>query len=139
MASDKVFHRRFVTASDGPPAGGPYSPAVIIDNMAYLSGSIGMDPATGDLVPGGIGPETEQALKNIGALLKACGVDYGNVIKATVFLADIGEWPAMNVIYGKYFKSHYPARSAFAVKGLPKGARVEIEVVAALGKIVDQD
>lgn len=105
----------------------------------YLSGAIGVDPATHTVVPGGIGPETEQALKNIGGLLKVAGIDYNNVVKVTVLLSDINDWPAMNTIYEKYFKSHHPARAAYAVKALPMGAKVEIEAVAVVGKIVDQE
>jgi len=139
MASEKVFTRKIVRLPNATPSGLPYSPAVIIDNTMYLSGAIGMDPATNEVVPGGIGPETEQALKNIGGLLKVAGIDYNNVVKVTVLLSDINDWPPMNTVYEKFFKSHHPARAAYAVKNLPKGAKVEIEAVAVVGKIVDQE
>lgn len=139
MASEKVINRKIVRLPNATPTGTPYSPAVIVDNTMYLSGAIGMDPVTNKVVPGGIGPETEQALKNIGGLLNVAGIDYNNVVKVTVLLSDIDDWPAMNTVYAKFFKSPHPARSAYAVKGLPMGAKVEIESVAVIGKVVDQE
>lgn len=139
MASEKVFTRKIIRLPNAVPSGVPYSPAVVVDNTMYISGQVGVDPTTHKLVPGGIGPETEQALTNIGGLLKVAGIDYNNVVKVTVLLSDINDWPAMNTIYEKFFKSHYPARAAYAVKNLPLGAKVEIEAVAVVGKIVDQE
>jgi len=131
--------RRIICAADAPKPVGPYSHAVVADNTMYISGSLGLDPVSGDLVTGGIEPEADQALKNIGAILRAAGADYNNVVKVTVLLSDIADWPTVNTVYQKYFKSHYPARAAYAVKELPKGGKVEIEAVAVLGNIVDQE
>jgi 2-iminobutanoate/2-iminopropanoate deaminase len=139
MASEKVITRKIVRLPGAVASGIPYSPAVIVDNTMYLSGALGVDPSTNTIVPGGIGPQTEQALTNIGGLLKVAGIDFNNVVKVTVLLDDINDWPAMNKIYEKFFKSHYPARAAYSVKNLPMGAKVEIEAVAVVGKIVDQD
>jgi len=136
MAKNLV--RRIILAADAPQPIGPYSQAVVIDNTIYISGSLGLNPTNNELVTGGVEAEAEQSLKNIGAVLKKAGVDYNNVVKTTVLLADIGDWPKVNKVYQTYFKSHFPARAAYAVKDLPKGARVEIEAVAVLGTVVDE-
>jgi len=104
----------------------------------YISGSLGLNPLTSELVPGGVEAETDQSLKNIESILKKAGIDYNNVVKTTVLLADINDWPKVNTLYQKYFSSHCPARAAYAVKELPKGARIEIEAVAVIGNIVDE-
>ncbi len=110
----------------------PFSDAVRVGNMLYLSGSIGVD-STMKLVPGGIEAETRQVMENIGRVLKRNGASFDDVVKCTVMLADIKDWAAVNVIYRKYFsKSRLPARSAFAATGLAFGARVEIECWAAV-------
>ena len=108
----------------------PFSEAVRVGNMLYLSGQLGTD-TTGQLVPGGIGPETRQALTNIAAVLKRHGSSLDQVVKCTVMLADIGEWAAMNEVYVTFFRSHRPARSAFGTSGLALGARLELECMAA--------
>lgn len=131
--------RKIIQVADAPKALGPYSQAVVVDQTMYLSGCIGLDPTTANLVPGGIEPEAEQALKNIGAILRGAGLDYNNVVKVTVLLSDIADWPKVNTVYQKYFASRFPARAAYAVKDLPKGAKVEIEAVAVVGNIVDED
>ena len=110
----------------------PFSEAVRVGNMLYLSGQLGTD-STGQLVPGGIGPETRQALTNIAAVLKRHGSSLDQVVKCTVMLADIGEWAAMNEVYVTFFRSHRPARSAFGTSGLALGARLELECMAASG------
>ncbi len=115
-------------AQDGPP----FSKARRIDNMLYLAGELGVDRATGKLAPGGIGPETHQALTNIRATLQANGSDMNNVVKCLVMLADIDEWAAMNEVYRTFFTAPYPARSAFGASGLAIGARVEIECMATV-------
>lgn len=130
--------RKIVVSADAPKPVGPYSQAVVAGTTMYISGCLGIDPKTNNLVSGGVEPEAHQALKNMGAILKAAGVDFGNVVKTTVLLADINDWPALNKIYETYFTSHYPARAAYAVKDLPKGAKVEIEAVAVVGKITDE-
>ncbi|MEO7084192.1 MAG: RidA family protein [Gemmatimonadaceae bacterium] len=113
---------------DGPPKN-PFSPAVRVGNMLYLAGQIGTDSA-GKVVPGGIQAEARQALNNIKHVLEQSGSNMNRVVKCTVFMADMKEWPAMNEIYATYFKEHYPARSAFGATGLALNARVEIECMA---------
>jgi reactive intermediate/imine deaminase len=110
----------------------PFSEAVRVGNTLYLSGQIGNSPGQMKLVEGGIEAETRQTFKNIKATLKRYGADLDDVVKCTVFLADIDEWPKLNEVYKTYFSSHYPARSAVAGSGLALGARVEIECIAVL-------
>jgi 2-iminobutanoate/2-iminopropanoate deaminase len=115
-----------------PTPGGqdlPFSEAVRVGNMLYLSGQLGTD-STGKLVPGGIGPETRQALNNIAAALTRHGSSMDKVVKCTVMLADVAEWAAMNEVYLTFFPSHRPARSAFGTSGLALGARLELECMA---------
>lgn len=109
----------------------PFSEAVRVGNMLYLSGQLGTD-STGRLVPGGIGPETRQTLKNIAEVLERHGSSLEHVVKCTVMLADITEWAAMNQVYLTFFRSHRPARSAFGTSGLALGARLELECMAAM-------
>jgi len=111
----------------------PFSEAVRVDDMLYLSGQVGLVPGTIDLVPGGIAEETRQVLENIGAVLERNGSSFDRVVKCTVFLVDIAEWPAMNEVYRTYFTGSPPARSAMAASGLAFGARVEIECIAVIG------
>jgi reactive intermediate/imine deaminase len=115
----------------GPPTY-PFSPAVRVGDMLYLSGQIGTD-STGALVPGGIEAETRQTMRNIDAVLRATGSSMERVVKCTVFIADMKEWPAMNAVYTTFFPTHKPARSALGANGLALGARVEIECLAAAG------
>jgi 2-iminobutanoate/2-iminopropanoate deaminase len=110
----------------------PFSGAVRVGNMLYLSGALGNDAKTMKLVPGGIEAETKQTLENIKATLERNGSDLDHVVKCTVFMADIQEWPRMNEVYKTYFTKHFPARSAVAGSGLALGARVEIECIAVL-------
>jgi len=114
-----------------PPALGPFSEAVRVDNLLFLSGQIGTD-STGKVVAGGVGPETRQTLENIKAALQRNGLGMDRVVKCTVFLADIGEWGAMNEVYRTYFPTTKPARSAVGGVTLVRDARVEIECIAAL-------
>ena len=109
----------------------PFSEAVRVGNMLYLSGQLGTD-GSGRLVPGGIGPETRQALTNISAALERHGLSLDQVVKCTVMLADINDWPAMNEVYVTFFRSHRPARSAFGTSGLALGARLELECMAVM-------
>ncbi|MGB6067484.1 MAG: RidA family protein [Desulfomonilaceae bacterium] len=111
--------------------GFPFSEAVRVGNVLYLSGQLGRD-ASGKMVPGGIAAETRQTMENIKATLGQYGSSLDHVVKVTVMLADIGEWPAMNEVYATYFPKHFPARSALGANGLALGARVEIEVIAVL-------
>lgn len=108
----------------------PFSPAVRVNGMLYLAGQIGTD-STGRLAPGGIEAETRQTLENIRRVLAATGSSMDRVVKCTVFLADMKEWPAMNGVYAQFFPRNFPARSAFGANGLALGARVEIECIAA--------
>ena len=117
--------------SDGAPAPvGPYSQAVEAGDLVFCAGQIGLDPATGQLVTGGIAAETTQVLDNLRAVLAAAGLGMADVVKTTVFLADLGEWGAMNEVYGRFFAEPYPARAAVQAAALPRGARVEIEAIA---------
>ena len=113
----------------GPPAY-PFSPAVRVGPLLYLSGQIGTD-STGHLVAGGVEPETRRALENIRDVLSRSGSSLDRVVKCTVMMADMREWPAMNAVYATFFVTHKPARSAFGTTGLALGARVEIECIAA--------
>jgi len=110
----------------------PFSEAVRVGNTIYLSGQLGNRPGTMELVPGGIGEETRQTLENIKAALERHGSRLDHVVKCTIFLADIGEWPAMNEVYATYFGEKKPARSAVAGSGLALGARVEIDCIAVV-------
>lgn len=117
-----------------PDANRPFSEAVRVDNMLYLAGQLGFDAATGKLVEGGIAGETRQTMDNIKATLEKYGSSMSEVVKCTVFLADISEWSAMNDVYVTYFPENRPARSALGSSGLALGARTEIECMATINK-----
>ena len=121
--------RRTVSASAAPAAVGPYSHAVWAGDLLYVSGQIPLDPATGELVEGDVGAQTAQVLANLRAVLDAAGRTFDDVVKANVFLVDMADFAAMNEVYGPAFSAPYPARSTVAVAALPRGARVEIELV----------
>ncbi|MEO1078381.1 MAG: Rid family detoxifying hydrolase [Pseudomonadota bacterium] len=112
-------------------AGLPFSEAVRVNDTLYLSGEVGRKPFATEVVPGGIEAEARQIMENISSLLEANGLGLKNVVKCTVMLADIAEWPAFNAVYVEYFSAPYPARSAFAASGLALGASVEVECIAA--------
>ena len=122
--------REVVHTQAAPKAIGPYSQAVRSNGMIYLSGQLGLDPATGQLVSGGVEEQTRRALANLLAVLEAAGSGLDRVVKTTVFLTDMGKFAEMNAIYGEYFSEQPPARSAVQVSALPKGAAVEIECIA---------
>jgi 2-iminobutanoate/2-iminopropanoate deaminase len=122
--------KRCFNAKVAPAALGPYSHAVIAGEFVFLSGQTGLDPATNALAPGGIEAETRQVLANIASILDEMGLSPADVVKTTVFLKDMGDFAAMNAIYGKFFASNFPARSTVQVAALPKNGAVEIEVVA---------
>jgi 2-iminobutanoate/2-iminopropanoate deaminase len=124
--------RELVTAAGAAKAIGPYSPALKAGNMVFLSGSIPLDPVSGQLVEGGIKEQTTRVMENIKALLAAAGADLNQVVRTTVFMIDLGEFAAMNEIYASYFTAPYPARSTVQVVKLPKDVRVEIDVIAIL-------
>ena len=119
-----------ISSINAPAAIGPYSQAIYVGNLVYTSGQIPIDPATGIIVEGGIKEQTRQSLTNVKAILESAGLTMGNVVKTTVFLADMNDFAEMNSVYAEFFAEPYPARSAVAVKTLPKGALVEIEVIA---------
>ena len=119
-----------IETKNAPAAIGPYSQAKVANGFVYASGQVPLDPATGEVVGTTIEEQTEQIMKNIGAILEAAGVTYENVIKTTCFLADMADFAAFNEIYARYFTGK-PARSCVAVKSLPKGALVEVEVIAS--------
>lgn len=118
-----------IATTAAPGAIGPYSQAIEVNGFVYASGQIPLDPATG-VFPEGISAQTRQSLTNAKAILEAAGTDLGHVVKTTVFLADMGDFTAMNEVYAEFFQAPYPARSAVAVKTLPKNALVEIECIA---------
>lgn len=119
-----------ISTTKAPAAIGPYSQAIYVGNLVLTSGQIPIDPATGTIVEGGIEEQTRQSLTNVKAVLESAGLRMGNVVKTTVFLADMNDFAEMNSVYAEFFAEPYPARSAVAVKALPKGALVEIEVIA---------
>lgn len=122
-----------VVVPNGPKAIGPYSPALRTGNLLFLSGQVPFDPATGQLVDGDIGAQTRRVLDNIGTLLAAAGLTHDAVVRTTVFLADMGDFTAMNAAYAEYFTEPYPARSTVQAARLPRDARIEIDVIAAYG------
>lgn len=122
--------KKVINTNQAPAAIGPYNQAIKVGNLVYTSGQIPINPATGNFVEGGIKEQTRQSLTNIKAILEETGLSMNNVVKTTVFLADMNDFADMNSVYTEFFSEPYPARSAVAVKTLPKGALVEIEVVA---------
>ena len=125
------MEKKVIATTKAPSAIGPYSQAIQVGNLVYTSGQIPIDPATGTFVEGGIKAQTRQSLLNVQAILKEVGLTMDNVLKTTVFLADMNDFADMNAVYAEFFAEPYPARSAVAIKTLPKGALVEIEVIAA--------
>ena len=124
--------RSAVASPNAPTAIGPYSPGIRAGNLLFLSGQIPLDPVTGAVIGSDITAQTEQVLRNIGALLDAAGATFADVARTTVFLKDLGEFAAMNEVYSKYVASPPPARSTVEVSRLPRDVRVEIDVIAVL-------
>ncbi len=122
----------FVSTEQAPKAIGPYSQATIVNGLIFTAGQIAFNPATMEIVGGGIREQTERVLANLKAVLGAAGSDLTKVVKTTVFLVDMQDFPAMNEVYAQAFGEHKPARSTVAVAGLPRGVRVEIDVVATI-------
>lgn len=122
-----------IVTSAAPAAIGPYSQAIEVNGFVYASGQLPIDPATGAFPEGGVQEQTRQSLLNVKVILEEAGLTLANVVKTTVYLADMGDFAAMNEIYSQFFSQPFPARSAVAVKALPKGALVEVEVIAARG------
>ena len=121
---------KVISTKKAPAAIGPYSQAIQVGNLVYTSGQIPIEPAIGAFVEGGIKEQTRQSLTNVKAILEEAGLSMSNVVKTTVFMADMNDFADMNAVYAEFFTEHYPARSAVAVKTPPKGALVEIEVIA---------
>ena len=119
-----------VATDTAPKAIGPYSQAIVADNVVYTAGQVALDPSSGELVGTTAAEQTDQVLKNITAVLAAAGSSLGQVVKTTVYLADMADFAAMNEVYAKHFGGHRPARSTVQAAGLPKGARVEIDAIA---------
>ena len=122
--------RQAVSTGGAPAAIGPYSQGIAVDGFVFCSGQLGLDPATGELVPGGVEAQAERALRNLAAVLDAAGAAMGDLVKTTIFLADIGDFATVNSVYAKHVPNPPPARSTFAVGALPKGGLVEIEAIA---------
>jgi 2-iminobutanoate/2-iminopropanoate deaminase len=122
--------RQAVSTSGAPSAIGPYSQAIAVDGFVFCSGQIGLDPQSGELVSGGVEAQAERALRNLEAVLDAAGLAMADVVKTTLFLADIGDFAAVNAVYGRHMSDPPPARSTFAVVALPKGGLVEVEAIA---------
>ena len=125
-----MMMKKVIKTAKAPSAIGPYSQAIQVGNLVYTSGQIPIDPSTGAFVEGGIKEQTRQSLQNVKSILEEAGLTMCDVLKTTVFMADMNDFADMNAVYAEFFTEPYPARSAVAVKTLPKGALVEIEVVA---------
>ena len=119
-----------ISTNKAPAAIGPYSQAIQAGNLLFCSGQIPLDPVSGEIVAGDVRRQTEQAMENIASVLSAAGAGFNDVVKATVFLVEMSDFSVVNEVYGRYFAEHKPARSTVAVKELPRGVRVEIEVIA---------
>lgn len=128
MAVDKVV----VHAPGAAPAIGPYSPAIRVGNLLFLSGQIPLDPATGQLIDGDVRAQTTRVLQNMGELLKAGNAEFANVVRTTIFLADMNDFSVVNEVYASFFREPYPARATVQVARLPKDVRVEIDAIASL-------
>ena len=122
---------KVINTNKAPKAIGPYSQAIEANGLVITSGQLPIDPATGEFAPGGLKEQTRQSLTNAKAILEEAGIGLGNVMKTTVFLSDMNDFAAMNEVYAEFFNEPFPARSAIAVKTLPKNALVEVECIAA--------
>jgi 2-iminobutanoate/2-iminopropanoate deaminase len=122
--------KQAIDSQDAPKAIGPYSPAVRAGSLLFVSGQVPIDPSTGNLVDGDIAAQTRRVLDNLGALLTAGGLTFGDVVRTTIFLADMGDFARVNEVYGTYFSEPFPARATVQVARLPKDARVEIDAIA---------
>lgn len=125
--------KEIISTENAPGAIGPYSQAIKTGNMVFCSGQIPIDPATGEFVSQDVAEQTEQVFKNLSAVLEAAGASLADVVKTTVFLADMNDFAAMNEVYARYFSDHKPARATVQAARLPRDARVEIECIAAVG------
>src|SRR6476659_7804356 len=121
--------KEVVSSDAAPKAIGPYSQAVRAGNLLFVSGQVPIDPATGNMIDGDVSAQSRRVFENIGALLQAAGLSFSNVVRTTVFLADMNDFAAMNAVYATYFREPYPARATVQVARLPKDARVEIDLI----------
>lgn len=128
-----MAEREAISTDGAPAAAGPYSQAIRAGELVFTAGQLGIDPASGELAGDDVVAQAERALANLAAILDAAGSGLHRLLKVTVYLAEIGDWPAVNEVYARVIPEPFPARSAFAVKDLPKGARIEIEAVASVG------
>ena len=126
---------RPISTNAAPAAIGPYSQAIEAGGIVFCSGQVGLDPADGQLVSGGVEEQAERVLRNLGAVLDAAGLAFADVVKTTVFLADLADFEQMNAVYGRFFTDPWPARSTIGVAALPRGARIEIEAVAVRRRV----
>src|SRR4051812_20970095 len=126
--------KKIVSTNDAPAAIGPYSQAIRSGDLLFCAGQIPLDPKTGQLVPGDISAQTKRVMENISAILRAENLNFGHIVKTTIFLSTMDDFQTVNEIYATYFRDNPPARSTVAVSGLPKGAKVEIEVIAHAGE-----
>jgi 2-iminobutanoate/2-iminopropanoate deaminase len=126
--------RQSISTSAAPAAIGPYSQAIGVGRLVLCSGQIGLDPSTGEVVAGGVAEQADRALRNLAAVLDAAGLGFADVVKTTVFLVDMADFAVLNEVYGRFVTDPPPARSTIAVAALPRGARVEIEAMAARGE-----
>jgi 2-iminobutanoate/2-iminopropanoate deaminase len=124
--------KKIVSTEKAPKAIGPYSQAIICNGFAFLSGQIPLNPESGQIIPGNVADQTERVLENLKSVLEACGASLESVVKTTVFLKDMGEFAAMNEVYGRYFPNNAPARSTVEAARLPRDVRVEIDCIAAV-------
>ncbi len=124
--------REAISTDAAPAAAGPYSQAIRAGDLVFTAGQLGLDPASGEFAGDGVAAQAERALQNLAAILEAAGSGMDRLVKVTVYLAEIGDWPAVNDVYARLVPEPFPARSAFAVRDLPKGARVEIEAIASV-------
>jgi 2-iminobutanoate/2-iminopropanoate deaminase len=127
------MNKKIISTELAPKAIGPYAQAVVANGIAYLSGQIPLDPATNQLVQGGIAEQTERVLENLKAVLEACGASLDSVVKTTVYLKDMGEFQQMNEVFGRYFMANPPARATVQVARLPRDVSVEIDAIAVVG------
>ena len=125
--------RRAISTAGAPAAIGPYSQGIVVDGLLFSAGQAGIDPATGALVKGGIEPETERVMANLTAVLDAAGCSWADVVKTTIFIVDMAEFATVNAIYGRFVGDPPAARSTVGVSALPRGALVEVELIARLG------
>ncbi len=126
--------RKTIATEKAPKAIGPYSQAVVYGGLVYLSGQIALDPSSNHLIEGGIAAQTERVLENLKAVLEACGASLDSVLKTTVFLKDMGDFPVMNEVYGRYFSQNPPARSTVQAARLPRDVSIEIDAIAAISQ-----